>query len=63
MNTMWVQTAYINNKFGRMAEREWVYPGNLMEAEARKRAEVNLTTLRNRGVAVYPQYDLQLERR
>jgi len=59
---IWQATYYIGGRFGSMLERQHRLASDLTQEDARRQMERFLDRIKAKGVAVFPQFDLQLEK-
>ncbi len=57
----WVATIYVANRWGSMQERTLTFGLSLPRREVEARVQKRLFAMQQRGISVYPQYDLQQE--
>lgn len=59
---VWQATYYIGGRFGSMLERQHRLASDLTQEEARRQMQRFLDRIADKGVAVFPQFDLVLEK-
>lgn len=59
---VWVVTFYIGGRFGSMIERRRQFAAIFTQEEVRRQMGSYLDRLASKGTAIFPQFDLQLEK-